>query len=569
MDCLSPYHPASEVVFQKSAQIGGTECGNNWLGFIIDYAPGPTLAVQPTCEMARKLSKQRIDPLIEECSRIKSKVAAPRAREGSNTIFIKEFPGGLLSLTGANSAVGLRQMPCRYLFLDEIDGYPLDVDEEGDPIELAKARTRTFGNAKILEVSTPTIEGRSRISKLLQESDYRKFYVPCPICRHKQDLRWKYLKWPGKEFHKTKYQCVKCGELWEEYHKEKFLAAGEWRPTKKSSDPRLVGFHINALYSPLGWFSWEACARSWNKNHKNPQRLRVFVNTVLGETWKDSGDAPDWQRLYERRETYKIGTVPEGVYFLTAGVDIQADRIHVLIDGWGPNLESWSIDYVVLDGDTSSNSNEVWAKLERLLGRSWQYSDGRGGLPITRAAIDSGYNSQVVYNFVRKFGRTKVIAVKGSDSLQQVIFVPKAVDVQETGRKKARGCQVWPVGSSTIKTELYGFLRQSMPVDGCAFPHGFCHFPEYGPEFFKELTAEQVVTRHVRGYIKYQWEKIHDRRNEALDCRVYSRAAAALVGIDRFTEDDWRRLKAKVPEPISTEKPKKKAVKRRRSNFWT
>src|SRR5919108_6244665 len=183
MDCLSPTSPVERIVFMKGAQVGGTECGNNWIGYVIHQAPGPMMAIQPTVEMAKRNSKQRIDPLIEESEVLRKRVSDPRSRDSGNTILSKEFPGGVLVMTGANSAVGLRSMAARYLFLDEVDAYPGDVEGEGDPIKLALARTRTFARRKVFLVSTPKITGMSRIEKAYEESDRRQYWVPCPVCR--------------------------------------------------------------------------------------------------------------------------------------------------------------------------------------------------------------------------------------------------------------------------------------------------------------------------------------------------------------------------------------------------
>jgi phage terminase large subunit GpA-like protein len=182
MDCLSPASSVQRVALMKGAQIGGTECGNCWIGYVIHQAPGPMMAVSPTVELAKRNSKQRIDPLIEESEVLRERVKDPRARDSGNTVLSKEFRGGVLILTGANSAVGLRSMPARYLFLDEVDGYPGDVEGEGDPILLAERRSATFQRRKILLVSTPKTKSLSRIQREYEASDQRRYFVPCPHC---------------------------------------------------------------------------------------------------------------------------------------------------------------------------------------------------------------------------------------------------------------------------------------------------------------------------------------------------------------------------------------------------
>ena len=361
MDALSPAHPARRVVFMKSAQVGATTAGSNWIGYVIHHAPGPMLAVQPTVELAKRFSRQRIDPLIAESSVLRERVKPARSRDAGNTVLSKEFPAGLLVITGANSAVGLRSMSARYLFLDEVDAYPPSADEEGDPVALAEARTRTFSwRAKAFLASTPTIAGLSRIEGEYEASDQRRFFVPCPHCREMQWLKFERLRWDKGQPETAHYICTSCEGRIEEHHKTAILAAGEWRPTAQAQDPGTIGFHISALYSPVGWFSWENIARLWEAVTTDEAK-RSFKNGVLGETWIETGEAPDWQRLYERREAWQIGTVPSGGLFLTAGADVQKDRIEVDVWAWGRGLESWLVDHIVVDG--GPEHAETWEKL--------------------------------------------------------------------------------------------------------------------------------------------------------------------------------------------------------------
>ena len=313
MDALSPRHPAQRVVFMKGSQLGASESGCNWIGYVIHHAPGPMLAVQPSVELAKRFSQQRIDPLIEESPSLREKVAPARSRDSGNTVLSKEFPGGILVLTGANSAVGLRSMPVRYLFLDEVDAYPPSADDEGDPVALAEARTRTFSwRRKVFLASTPTIKGLSRIEREYEASDQRRFFVPCPHCGETQHLKFERLRWEKGQPETAAYVCEGCEQPIAEHHKTKMLADGEWRPTATPADPLSIGFHLSSLYSPVGWLSWERIAREWEACQSSDEAKRSFINTVLGETWAETGEAPDWQRLYERREDWRIGTVPPG-----------------------------------------------------------------------------------------------------------------------------------------------------------------------------------------------------------------------------------------------------------------
>ncbi len=526
----------------KGAQIGGTECGNNWIGYIVDHAPGPLMAVMPRVEDAKKNSKIRLDPLFESCPRLRDKIKQRKTKESDNTILQKGFPGGYLILTGANSAAGLRSVPCRYLFLDEVDEYPGDVEGQGDPINLAKKRQSTFSKKKSFLCSTPTIENRSRIEFAYDQTDKRKYFVPCPHCKHMQVLIWAQIKWEKGKPETVRYECESCKGQIENWQKTDMLAKGEWRATAEGSNKKVVGFHLSALYSPVGWFSWESCVRDWEEaqKDKNQEKLKTFINTTLGETWKDKGEAPEWKRLYDRRELYKQNELPNGVCFLTAGVDVQKGRLEVEIVGWGRNKKSWSIDYRIFHGDTSNKDSEAWRSLSLLLGEFWQTSGGQD-LSIKQMAVDTGYNTQTVYSWCEQYPSTQVMAVKGNDSQSVIIGKFSLVGVTRRGKKIKRGLKLFPIGVSILKSELYGWLKAETPDEDAPEPYGFCHFPQYDEEFFRQLTAEEMSTKLIRGFKKYEWNKTRDR-NEALDCRIYARVAAAMFGIDRLRDDHWNRL---------------------------
>lgn len=557
MDCLSPKSPIQKVVFMKGAQIGGTECGNNWIGYIMHKAPGPIMAVSPTVDMAKRNSRQRIDPLIEECTALKSVVSSPKAKDKGNTILSKDFQGGVLVMTGANSAVGLRSMPARYLFMDEIDGYPPDIDGEGDPILLAERRTATFSKRKkIFLVSTPTIKGLSNIEREFGMTDQRYYVVPCPYCHKFQRLVWENIRSTEEA---VMYECEHCHTLIAEHYKTQMLANGFWQPSAPG-DGISAGFHLSSLYSPVGWLSWKECVDIYEKAKKNPTLMQGFQNTILGETYEQESDAPEWQRLYEQREDYKVGTIPFGGLFLTAGVDIQKDRIECEVVAWGRQKQSWSVEYFVLDGDTAKP--EVWKKLQNVLFKDYPHESGIT-LPIRVMCVDSGYATQDVYSFARQFSQAvwggsgarasqphTVVAIKGQSRDTAMILSTSKADT------KKKGLKVWNVSGPVIKTELYRWLRmQRTGEDASQF--GRCHFPQYAEEYFKQLTAERQVVRITNGYPKPVWEKDPTRRNEALDCRVYARAAAAIYCLDRMSERGWQELEALIPSKDEAKKIRK------------
>ena len=547
MDALSAVHPARRVVFMKGAQVGASEGGNCWLGYIMHHVPAPALAVQPTVVRAKRFSRQRIDPLLEETPALRERVAPPRARDSGNTMLSKEFPGGILVLTGANSAVGLRSMTARFLFLDEVDAYPGDVEGEGDPIALAEARARTFGwRRKAYLVSTPTIAGRSRIEREYQASDQRRFYLPCPHCGAVQWLRFERLIWTKGAPETVAYHCEACDGPIAEHHKTAMLAAGEWRATAVAADPHTIGFHISALYSPVGWLSWEQIARDWESAQGKPEDLKTFRNTVLGETWQDRGEAPDWERLVERREDFRIGMVPPSALVLTAGVDVQDDRLECDVWGWAEGHTSWLVDHVVIP--SSPREREPWDSLAKLLARDWPRPGG-GAMRIAKACVDTGgRDTAAVYGHLRHLRDPRIAPTKGVDGWNraQPVQGPTLVDAMVDGRKLRRGLKLWTVSVSTWKADLYRrlWLGRGEAED---FPTGWVHLPAgIEIEWVKQLVAEQLrTTKDKRGFARQEWAKLRDR-NEALDCAVLARAALWLLGADRYGERFWAGLRDEV-----------------------
>lgn len=562
MDCLSPHSDVERIVFQKGAQIGATECGLCWIGYVIAHAPGPMMCVAPTVEMSKRTSKQRVDPLISESPVLAALVSPSRSRDSGNTILSKSFRGGELVMVGANSAVGLRSMPVRYLFCDEVDAYPPDVGNEGDAIALAEARTRTFARRKIFIASTPTIQGASTIEREYQASDQRRYYLPCPSCYHYQFLRFEQLRWDKGKPETAAYTCEKCGLPIADHHKSWMLERGEWRPTVTNYKGKTAGFHLSSLYSPAGWRSWTDIAAAWesavSKETGSIAAIKTFRNVELGETFVELGDAPEWERLLERTEIYPIGIVPEGGLLLVAGIDIQRDRIEASVWAYGRGRECWLIEHRIMTGDTAKG--DVWKSLGAMLSETWPHVDG-AEMPLIRIAIDSGYATQEVYTFVRSQKDSRVVAIKGVSKGAALVSSPRSIDVSVNGKRLRCGIKLVTVVPSIAKTELYSNLRRTIQVDDdgvITYPPGYVHLPKLDAEFVQQLCAEQLVTKKDRsGYQKREWQKTRDR-NEALDCAIYARCAAAMAGVDRFEERHWRQLEEQLerkrkPAPEETE----------------
>lgn len=569
MDKLSAVDPAQKIIWEKSSQVGATESGNNWLGYTIHLDPSGFLYIMPTDTMMKITSKTRIKPMIEKTPVLSQKIKPARSRDSGNTMLTKEFQGGFVNMVGANSPVGLASLAVKKVYCDEVDRYPQDVDGEGDVISLAETRTSTFGARKKLFItSTPTIAGQSIIHKEFEKTGQRYYHVPCPHCGMYQDLKFTQLRWEKGKYDNVTYECEYCNEQISERHKTKMLQAGHWVPRfPEKEDGITFGYHINALCSPYGWYSWGQMAKEYDEAVDNLPKLVVFTNTKLGICYEAEGDSPEWEAIYNKREDYLLNRPNENVVFITAGVDIQKDRIEVEIVGWGKGKENWSIDYRVLLGNTESIGNPVWAELDKIVSESWTRTDG-AVLPLHMMAVDSGNNTSVVYDFCRKYPTTKVIPVKGRDNMAVMVSQPKAVDTSRSG-KKINGVKVWMVGVSLIKTEIYGWLKLQL-IDGEAAPRGYCHFPKmYDQTHFRSLTAEKVeYKKNRKGFTEAAWVKKYER-NERLDTRVYARAAAFVLGIDRLNDQQWDKLlidsRDLVPVNGQTTSPK---PKKRTSDFW-
>jgi len=537
MDCLSSNNPIQRVVMMFAAQTGKTEAGSNWLGYVIDHAPGPMLCVQPTVEMAKRLSKQRLESMITDTPCLAAKIAPARARDSGNTMFSKEFSGGIMLLTGANSATGLRSAPCRYLFADEVDAFPSDVDGEGDPVALAERRTTTFARRKILLTSTPTVKDFSRIEAEYLRSDQRRFYVPCPSCGGMQWLQWPRLKWDAKRPGDVRYQCEHCGERFEENHKPAMLSAGEWRATAPS-DGRTAGFQLSGLYSPLGWCSWEQLVDDFLRAKSDAPALKAFVNTRLAETWEeDYAAAVSADGLMTKRLAYESGTCPDGVVLLTCGVDVQDNRLAVSVWGWGEGETGWMIWHQELMGDPTQT--EVWTQLDQVLVTEWATAGGKS-LKVSQVAVDSGgHCTHEVYRYVRDRVRQNVVAIKGSSRRNSpAVGKGSKVDVSWQGRVLKRGVTLYQLGTDTIKTTLFGRLRHNE-----AGGIGTLHFGMAADEeYFRQLTSERQALRYHRGFPIREWVKKAGDRNEALDCVVYAYAAMLLFSRRMNRATMWQQL---------------------------
>lgn len=528
--------PAVEtVVVMSSAQVGKTEIINNIVGFHIAQDPAPIIVVMPTLEMGEAWSKDRLAPMVRDTPALQGKVKEPRARDSGNTLLHKTFPGGHVTICGANSPSSLASRPVRLVLCDEVDRYPPSAGAEGDPVTLARKRATTFWNRKVVLTSTPTVKGYSRIEAAYEASDQRRFHVPCPHCDEPQVLKWAAVSWPQGEPEKAAYHCIVCGAEWTDAQRWAAIRRGAW--VAEAPFKGTAGFHLNELYS--SWVRISEIAASFLDAKQSPETLKAWVNTSLGETWEIEGDRVDDTGLMERREDWGAD-LPAGVMMLTAGVDVQDDRLEVEIVGWGRDEESWSLEYAQIFGDPSAPA--LWADLDRKLTQMFLRVDG-AELPISAACVDSGgHHTHAVYRYVKERFRRRVFAIKGMGGAGRPIWPKKA------SKNNAGKISLFLVGVDAAKEAIYARFR----IDRRG--PGYCHFPaDRGADWFAQVTAETVTTKYSRGFPSRVWVKRPGTRNEALDCRVYAYAALQSLSVvwSRFKDVVARKPAEPVPPPIN------------------
>ena len=523
-----------EVVVMAGAQLGKTEAILNIIGYHIHQNPCPILVLQPTLEMAQAFSKDRIaSGLLRSTPVLKDKVKDPRARDSGNTTLHKVFAGGAVTIVGANSPAGLASRPIRIVLCDEVDRYPTSAGTEGDPIQLARKRSATYFNRKIIMVSTPTNKGASRIEDAFEKSDQRKYHVPCKHCESHQVLKWSNVRWEDDQPDTAKYMCEHCGTLWNEADRVWAIRNGEWIAQKPFAGT--AGFAINGLNSP--WTPLADGVRDFLSVKRNPEQLRVWTNTYLGETWEDAGEQIDDFELADRRE--EMLSVPDEVMVLTAGVDVQDNRLEMTVQGWGKDDESYVLDHITLYGDPSTP--HLWNDLDTQLNKQYETESGRT-LMIRAAAVDSGgHFTNSVYAYCKKNQGRRIFAIKGVGGDGKPI-------AGRPSKNNTVKCPLFPIGVDTVKDLIFARLRIQEPGSG------YVHFNDIlQDEYFRQLTAEKAVTRFHRGFKKRVFEKVRPR-NEALDCMVYSIAAYSILGVnvnalaDKITGQEQTQKQESEPE---------------------
>ncbi|MGK2934351.1 MAG: phage terminase large subunit family protein [Gemmatimonadaceae bacterium] len=523
MDAISDPE-LEDLVVMKAAQLGATEAlVNNPIGYFIDLDPSPILVVQPSDGEAQKYSKEKLAPMLRDSPSLAKKVHESKSRDSDSTILSKAFRGGHLGITGAQSPLGLRSRTRRVAIFDEVDGYPASAGAEGDPIMLGEKRTVTFWNRKKVKLSTPTIRGISRIEKAYADSDQRKFFVACPHCGREQVLVWggkdldHGMKWePGKP-ETAHYVCESCLGRIDESEKARMVRAGRWIPQNPGHKTR--GYHMNALISLFDGARWSELAKEFLAVKHDPLRLRVFVNTVLAETWEDAGQEVEAHVLFDRMHAY-AGQVPAGVGVLCRGVDVQGDRLEVAVWGFGAGEEAWPIETDIIIGDPSiplTNPNSPWRVLDEHIMRTYTHESG-AQLRARVTLVDSGgHHTSEVYEYGRKRRGNNVFASKGSPIAAHPIVKP-------VHHKHAQLTLVH-VGVFAAKETLLSRLAKILEPGP-----GYVHIPDWmDQEHLEQLTAEKLFTKLIGGVPKRVWLKKRDR-NEQLDLFVLAYACLHQLG---------------------------------------
>lgn len=516
-----------KVVVMSAAQVGKTDAMIlNVIGYYIHYDPSPIMVIQTTIDNAEKFSKEKLSPMLKETPVLVERVN-DKLRTSGNTILQKIFPGGFITIAGANSPTGLRSHTVRILLADEIDGYPASAGDEGDPLLLATKRQTTFWNKKQVDISTPTIKGVSRIEVEYENSSRGEWNVPCPCCKELQPLVWENVIYDEEDLSEIRCVCEKCGVIsseaeWKEYYTDgTFIHKDPKNPVK--------GFHLNSLGSTLT--TWREIVEKFISAEKeqkkgNPNLMKVWINTEMGLTYEEEGETIEEDTLLERREYYGC-EVPENVMYLTAGVDTQDDRFEIDVVGWGVEYENWGIKYAIIYGDNSDIENQVWKDLDTFLLQTFEKEDGTKLKIICTCMDSSGHRTNQVYKFCKKRFHRNIFAIQGSNnSASAYIEKPKKGSNRE-------GAYLFRIGVDTGKSLLMDRLRVEKVGPG------YCHFPiedekGYDEKYFISLTSEKKIIKEKNGRPYFAWvlkDKGVHKRNEALDCRNYATAAIEITNL--------------------------------------
>lgn len=537
MDSFSDDHIRT-VTVQKSARVGYTKMITAFVGYCAEHSRRSVLIVQPTEDDAKGFAKDELNPMIRDVPVLSECFSADgKTNDPDNTLLKKKFRGGTIDIIGAHSPRGFRRLTKDVVLYDETDGFEMTAGNEGDQFSLGDKRMMSSPFPKSIRGSTPTVKGASKIENSMSDADMVfRYHINCPHCDHPQFLKFGNLIYPEGDPLAAAYRCDECAALIEYTEQRSLVDNGFWMSEdgiwidddfrffdlddQEVEKPEHIGWILWAGYSPFPNASFGRICKEHRDSSKDPTKLRAFVNTVLGELWDTlEGEGLEAGDLENRRENYDSDTIPEQVLLITAGVDVQDDRLEIQVIGYGVGLERWVLDYVIEYGDPSTE--DIWNTLDEILAKKYLHPSGLE-ISIEATGIDTGgHHTQSVYSYCKKRIRKKVLALKGMAGERRPIWDNKP-------RKGwSKGLNGWIVGVDSAKDRIYHHLQIEDPGAG------FIHFPEtLSSEYFKQLTAETVVTRFRRGHPVREWHKPSGRRNEALDTFVYCEAARESLNVN-------------------------------------
>lgn len=548
LDFLGPDSPYNEVGVMKSGQSAFTTMLLCSLGHRIDRDPCDIMVVEPTDGALTDFNSTKLTRFIEQTKPLKDKIYPQTSRSAAgSTTYEKKYPRGALNLALASSPADLRLKTIKIALCDEIDEYEDDLDGQGDPLKLIAGRQISFlasGTWKRAYVSTPTVEGSSKIESVHGRGDKRRWHVECPHCQDRFVFEWNApfdRSTCGLKFNKgfpfeAHYVTPCCGSIIEGWQKNAVYRTGQWVATAPGPG-KFPSYHFDALSAPF--VPWDAIGKDFTEAGDDPTKLKAFWNLFLGLPFKVRGDAPDHLTLMQRREDYRPSNVPAGALLLTAFADVQMRGIYVEVLAWAPDQQSWPIFAEYLDGPTVDVDQGAFAELTKVFQREWPDAFG-GRWRIDELAIDSGYRTNEVYEWTRRHPGTR--ATKGVDGWSRpALGVASDQDVDYRGRKVRGGAKLRLMGTWPLKSKFYTYAALMPIAEGSAivYPPGYCHFGNFLDEnYFKQITSEYLEDDVYRGKPRKVWKISSGQENHFLDCRV-GNLALAHAYFASFTIDDW------------------------------
>lgn len=518
------------VTILKSARVGATQLMVAGIGHFALNDPSPQLVVMPSESDCRMLLTSIIEPTFAASPTLRN--ALSENVSGRDTMLSRHYPGGSLALVSGASPKNLRARTARVLWLDEVDGLDVSAGDEGDPVSLAIRRTMTYGTRrKIVMASTPVDEATSRIARAYEEGDCRVWELPCPHCGDFHELKWAMIQWPEGKPEDAYFVCPSCGCITQEADKPAMIEKGRWRATK----PEVLGHHSYRLNtfgaSILPTASWGVLACEFLAAKRDPATLKTWVNTVAGEVWRDESDGIDDADLMSRLEPIGLDRLPPEVIALTAGCDVQHDRLEVTTLGWTADDKPLVLAHEVLWGDPFGP--DLWLGLSDLFGRTFAHPNG-GTLRYDAALVDSGdgTTTEAVYEFSRARAGQRIFPCKGIAGFRE-----PPTRLGNVPAKKWVRLQL--VGVDSIKRRILGLATSG----------GFRLSDSLSATWAEQFTGERLRTRYSKGVPILEWHRLSGRRVEALDCAVYAMAARSLVPLDAERRADELASKAAPKAP--------------------